>query len=215
MGAGSGVEERPLDAVAEGPLAFDPIHPRGRPDIGRHVAGFRQAKGADAREIFHARSHAIGEHVVLVDPLEGAIRGLPISLLAGPRIEQDGQAEFFVGAYGMARIVAAIGPGAERRIDARRLDRGQHLIEHAAVAAEGVGFEHRVDIAQPGDVVELDFLARNGVMGIGANQRIQDAFVARRFVPGHQGPAHVRAGPTVEPFGRLLPPIDEGLCRRC
>ena len=35
--------------------------------------------------------------------------------------------------------------------------------------------------------------------------------VAGGFVPCHQGAAHVRAGPTVEAFRRLLLPIDERL----
>ena len=83
--------------------------------------------------------------------------------------------------------------------------------QQAAVAAQDVGLQHGVDVAEAAGagVVERKLAHRDRIVGVDFDQRGEDSFVAGGLVPGHHRPAHLRVGPTVEALRRVLLPVDE------
>ena len=61
-------------------------------------------------DVFLAGGDAVGKHVVLVQPLEGAQRGLKLARIARPGIDQGRQADVFVEDDRVAGVNAALAP---------------------------------------------------------------------------------------------------------
>ena len=86
--------------------------------------------------------------MILIQPLEGLERGLEMAPRAGPGIDDRGQADVLVEDDDVARGEAALGPGLEG-LGRLRLRHGlQGALQDAPVAAERVGLQHRVQVAQ-------------------------------------------------------------------
>ncbi len=207
---GAGVEKRPLHAVAPIAVAQDSIHPRTGQQHGRHVAGLCLAKRASARRILLARGHAIGQHVILVQPRQRTERGLKMTPVARPGINQGRQADVFVKDDHVPRQQAAFTPRLEIFGDRGLGDGRQRAIENASVAAVGIGLEHRVQIAQAAHVEEMRRPHFHGVIGIHFDQGVEHPLVAGALVERHQRAAHLRMRPAVEALRLVaLFPIDE------
>ena len=209
-GRGAGVEKGPFHAVAPIAIALDAIHPRRGEQHRGHVAGLGLAERADARRVFLAGGHAVREDMVIVEPPERAQRRLELVHVAGPWIDQGGEADIFVEDDHMAGRETAVLPVLDVLLHGGLRDALQGALEDSRVAAEGIRFKHRIQIAQAGHVEEVERPHVRRVIGIDFDQRIENALLAGALIERHQRPAHLRMRPTVEALRFVsFPPVDE------
>ena len=150
-----------------------------------------------------AGSDAVGQHVVFVQIPKGAKRGVKLTRIAGPEIEQGRQPAVFVEADRVAGLHAAFAPRLNLFDHAGLRGGLVHTIENPSVAAQGVRLQHGVPIPRPLDIVDIERSHILGIIGIHFHQRVEYATVTRTLIQRDQCVAHLRMRPTVESLGLI------------
>ena len=150
--------------------------------------------------------------MVPVQPAEGGQRGVAVLRLARGQVHQDRQPHRFVHPHCMVRHDMAGDPVPLGRGDLRLTGGCADPLRDATIAAEGVGLDHGVEVAQSalGAAVHVKRAHGHGAVGVGPHQGVEDPLLAGGRVPGHQGAAHLRLGPKVESLRLVLLPVDQG-----
>ena len=211
-GGGGGIEEGTLHAIAPIAVALDAVQPRRGQEHRGHVARLRLAKGADSGGELLAGGHAVGEHVLVVQPFHRAQRGLQLLPIARPRIDQGGQTDVLVDHDHVARRQQALAPIANVADDVGLGHGRQGAVQDPPLAAERIGLQHGVEVAQPGHpAVGQRHLAHLGrIIGINLDQGLEHPLVAAAQVECDQGTSHLRVGPAVELLGLVaFLPVDQ------